>query len=154
MNTDKPLWTCPDCGKKFVTKNMWHSCTKYSVDDFFINRNPHLKNLFEKYLAFVEKVCGEKVLVNVDKTRISFQARTRFTGVAGTTKDELICGLWLKHRINSPRFTKIERITPHDYVYRFKVKDEADLDAEVAGWIKEAYKVGSQQEGYNAKKHD
>ena len=22
----RPLWTCPRCGKSYVTRNMWHSC--------------------------------------------------------------------------------------------------------------------------------
>ena len=30
-----PLWTCIKCGNKFVTKNMWHSCGKYNLDDLF-----------------------------------------------------------------------------------------------------------------------
>lgn len=22
------MWTCPRCGKHFVTRNMWHSCVR------------------------------------------------------------------------------------------------------------------------------
>lgn len=25
---ERPLWTCPECGAKFVMKNLWHSCGK------------------------------------------------------------------------------------------------------------------------------
>ena len=33
MNTNRnqPLWTCPKCGAKFVTKNLWHSCGKATL---------------------------------------------------------------------------------------------------------------------------
>lgn len=141
----KPLWTCPNCGKKFVTKNLWHSCSNYTIDDFFKRRSPHLRELFDKYARFVEKTCGKRIIINVDKTRISFQARTRFAGVAGTTRDELIGGFWLKHKIESPRFTRVEFIPPNNYVYQFRIKDISDLDSEVAGWIKEAYKIGEQK---------
>jgi hypothetical protein len=33
--TKKPLWTCPKCGHRFVTRNMWHSCSDYSLESHF-----------------------------------------------------------------------------------------------------------------------
>ena len=80
-----------------------------------------------------------------DKTRISFQKRTRFAGVPRATKDTIYGGFWLKHKIESPRFSKIEFIPPNNYVYQFPIKDASDLDAEVARWLEEACKIGMQQ---------
>lgn len=28
----EPLWTCPSCGARFVTRNMWHSCGEFTPD--------------------------------------------------------------------------------------------------------------------------
>jgi hypothetical protein len=28
------LWMCPDCSKRFVTANMWHSCGRHMVGQF------------------------------------------------------------------------------------------------------------------------
>jgi hypothetical protein len=139
----KELWTCPKCGQSFVTRNLWHSCVARTVDDFFAGQ-PVKKRLFAAYLKFIRR-CGP-VVVNVTKTRISIQARVRFAGVPSLTKGEgLPCGFWLKRKIASPRFTKIEFIPPNNWVYRFLLRDQSELDAEVSGWIEEAYRVGTQQ---------
>jgi hypothetical protein len=123
---------------------MAHSCFTQSVDAFFEGKNPALRVLYDAYLQLIESVCGP-VIVNVNKTRISFQARTRFAAVPGMTKDTLICHVWLKKRIESPRFTRIEFIPPNNYVCQFRIKDVAELDDEVASWIAEAYHVGMQE---------
>lgn len=140
----KSLWQCPKCGQQFVSKNLWHSCFTQSLDQFFQGKNPKLKRLYQDYLQFVEKICG-KVIVNVNKTRISFQLKTRFAGVPRVTKDELICGFWLKKKIESPRFSKVEFIPPDNYVYQFRIKDKKDLDKEVASWITQACLVGNRE---------
>jgi hypothetical protein len=59
--------------------------------------------------------------INVAKSRISFQARVRFAGVARVLRDGIACGFWLKRRIASPRLTKVEHLPPRDYVHQFKV---------------------------------
>jgi hypothetical protein len=28
------LWTCPKCGRRFVSRNLWHACGDYSVEGF------------------------------------------------------------------------------------------------------------------------
>ena len=49
--------------------------------------------LYSEFLRVVRRI--GPITVNVNKTRISFQRRVRFAGVAGTTKDALVCGFWL-----------------------------------------------------------
>ena len=138
-----PLWTCPKCEQTFVTRNIWHSCTQFTVDEFFRKRDPGHKKLYRAFLKFVRK-CGP-VSVNINKTRISFQSRVRFAGVPRLTKEGLIGGFWLKRRIHSPRFTHVEFLPPNNYIYQFRINREEDLDAEVLSWLREAYKVGRQE---------
>lgn len=140
----KPLWTCPRCGKKFVTRNMWHSCGRFTVEQFFEGKSPKVKRLYKSFFNFVKKECGP-FIVDVAKTRISFQVRVRFAGVAGVSKDNLMIGFWLKRKISSPRFMRTQHIMPHDYVYKLRIADEEDLDKELLGWLKEAYQVGQQK---------
>jgi Domain of unknown function (DUF5655) len=140
---DRPLWQCPACGKLFVTPKMWHSCYRGSVDDFFAGRPARLREVYERYLALASSF--GPVTVDVAKTRISFQARVRFAGVARARKDTLVLGFWLKHRIDSPRFTKVELIPPADWVYQFVASTPDDIDGEVAGWLEAAYEVGMQR---------
>lgn len=139
---ERPLWTCPKCGQSFVTRNMSHSCCRRSEEDFFSGRAAQ-RALYRAFLAAAER-CGP-VTVNVNKTRISFQGRARFASVNRVTRDGLACHLWLKRRLESPRFTRVEPLPHGNYAHHFKLTDIAELDAEMAGWIAEAYEVGMQR---------
>jgi hypothetical protein len=139
----RPLWTCPDCGQRFVTPRMWHSCVRLDEDGFFAGREAQ-RALYEAWLAFVRR-CGP-VAVNVSRTRISFQGRVRFAGVPRVTRDGIVCSFWLKRRIDSPRL-RVEHIPPGDWIYQFRLTDPDQLDDEVAGWLAEAYEVGMQRRG-------
>ncbi|MGQ0531747.1 MAG: DUF5655 domain-containing protein [Caulobacteraceae bacterium] len=138
-----PLWACSRCGQRFVTRNMWHSCVRLTEAEFFGDRRAQ-RRLYRAYLKFVRQF--GPVTVNITKTRISLQARVRFAGVPRVLRDGIVCGFWLKRRIESPRFLKVELIPPRDYIYTFKLTHPDQLDDEVAQWIAEAYRVGMQEE--------
>lgn len=138
----RPLWTCPDCGQSFVTRNMAHSCFRLSEEEFFRNRAAQ-RALYQAFRAFVERI--GPIRVNINKTRISFQARARFAAVNRVTRTGLACHLWLKRRIDSSRFTRTEHLPPGNYVHHFHLADLRELDEEMAGWIAEAYQVGMQR---------
>lgn len=121
---------------------MWHSCSRHTVDEFFAGRDPALRRLFEAYVAFVEGI--GPFSIDVAKTRISFQARVRFAGVVRLRRDGLVAGFWLKRRIESPRFTRVEHIPPSNWIYQFLVRAPEDLDDEARTWLEEAYRVGLQ----------
>ena len=69
----RPLWTCPKCGRGFVTANLWHSCDVGTVDEFFVNHT-HLRPVFDAYVRFVETIRP----FTVEVRRISFVTRPRF----------------------------------------------------------------------------
>ena len=120
----RPLWTCPDCGRRFVTANLWHSCYVGSVDDFFVN-HAELRPLFDAYVRFVQTI--GPFTVEVVKTRISFVTRARFAGVVRLRRDALVAGFWLKRAVSSERFTKVEHIERQDWVYQLLLRSEARL---------------------------
>lgn len=138
----KPLWRCPLCGERFITRNMWHSCGKYSLEALFARCEPHVFPLFRKFHKMV-RACGP-VHVIPQKTRICFQVRVRFGGCV-PRKSHLRCTLAFTRRVHHPRFVKIEKYVPHWYGHSFRVESENELDADVRRWIREAYKVGQQR---------
>jgi hypothetical protein len=140
----RPLWTCPKCKHRFVTRNLWHSCSPYTVQDFFAGKNPHAKKLYRALLTFIRAHCGS-VAVSPNKTRISFQSRVRFAGVTKADSMGITAGFWLVRKLASPRFTRVEFIPPRNYIYSFRIESEADLDDEVRSWLREAYAVGRQE---------
>ena len=143
INVNNPLWTCPKCKQKFVTKNLWHSCTQFTVDEFFKGKNSELKKLYYKLVKFVKK-CGP-IYININKTRISFQGKMRFCGVSRVLKDGLKIAFLLNRELNDPRIEKIEFIQPMYFIHYLKIKNEKDLDKELLSWIKKSYKMGMRE---------
>jgi len=137
----RPLWTCPRCGHRFVTRNMWHSCARYRLTDHFRGKDPIVRKLFRRLRVMVEQF--GPVRVYAQKTRIVFQNRGRFVGVL-VRKNRLDVGLWLKRRREHPRLYKIEFYPPSDYVHRIRLADISEIDGELAGFVKEAARVGRQ----------
>jgi hypothetical protein len=139
----RPLWTCPNCGKQYVTRNMWHSCVVVPLESHFVNR-PRARQLFDAYVAALER--EGPVTISVSKTRIEIMTRARFTG-AVVRKDYLRCALWLKRRVDSPRFTKIEHFGSANWGHYFEIHDESDIDDEILALAREARRVGDQEAG-------
>jgi len=141
MDSKKPLWTCPKCGHKFVTKNLWHSCSRHSLHEHFQGKDPKIRKLFNAYVRIVRGF--GPVTVYAQKTRIVFQVRVRFAG-AIVRKKWIEGGMWLKRRADHPRFHRIEVLLEKDYVHYFKITVESDLDPELTELLKEAYAIGCQ----------
>src|SRR3989304_4853129 len=136
-----PLWTCPRCGHRFVTANMWHSCTQVKLESHFKGKPARTRELFAAWLAFVKQFGGGPVIPQ--KTRISFQVRVRFAD-AVVRKNWIECGFWLKRQVKDARFQRVEKITARDYVYYFRLTDESQLDRKMKEYVREAYQVGCQ----------
>ena len=137
----RPLWTCPDCGKQYVTRNMWHSCVVVPLESHFVDR-PRAWQLFEAYRTALE--AQGPITVSVSRTRIEIMTRARFTG-AVVRKDHLRASLWLKRRVDSPRFVRIEHFGRNDWGHYFEIRDESDIDEELMTLAREARAVGDQK---------
>ena len=122
---------------------MPHSCGRYSVDAFLAGKSAHSITLYEQFTALVSE-CGP-VLVAPAKTRIGFQVRMIFAAVNKLTDRFLDAHVVLARRLNSPRFKRVEMMTPKCYVHHFRVHSLNDLDEELKTWLREAYHVGTQE---------
>ena len=138
----KPLWRCPKCGKYYVTRNMWHACARHTVHEHFAGRDPKLKLLFDGLVGLLKR-CGP-VRVVPGKTGIAFQVRMRFAGVI-VRRNCLDAGFIFPKRLDHSRIKKVEAFSPRAYGHHVEVRSPADLDAELAGWLREAYAVGAQR---------
>ncbi len=136
-----PLWKCPKCGERLVTKNMWHSCGKFTIEELFARSEPHVIKLFRKFEKMIRK-CGPVTMIP-QKTRVVFQVRVRFGGCY-PRKSYLMCALGLPRAGDDPRFFKVEKYATHFVGHYFRVYSEADLDEAVQQWMHESYEVGAQ----------
>jgi hypothetical protein len=141
--TSRPLWTCPNCNRPFINPNMPHSCGRFSVKKFLAGKSRHAISLYEHFSALVHD-CGP-VQIAPAKTRIGFQVRMIFAAVNKLNDRGLDAHVVLTRCLESPRFRRIETMTPRCYVHHFRVESVNELDEEVRNWLREAYQVGTQE---------
>ena len=125
-----------------MTRNMSHSCARFRIADHFKGKDPSVRKVYLRFKALVKRF--GPVTVYAQKTRIVFQTRGRFAGIQ-VRKNRLDVGLWLKRRREHSRLYKIEFYPPNDYVHRIRLADVSEIDAELAGFVREAYIVGRQE---------
>ena len=136
-----PLWKCPKCGHEFVTRNLWHSCSNYTLDHHFQGTGPIVGKTFDKWLATVRK-CGPITVVS-QKTRIVFMVRVRFAG-AIIRKDWVEAGLWLSREVQHPRLLRVANYMRGCYYHYFRFTSPADIDRSLRPLLREAHAIGRQ----------
>jgi len=131
----KLLWTCPRCRRQFANRNQAHSCGHFTVEQLLDGRGLEIVELYERLAELIQR-CGE-VVVAPTKTRILFKVRTVFASVAASKNwlDVMfVLGRHLKHR----RIKKAQEEYP-GIVHFLRIEKMEDLDADLAGWLQEAY---------------
>ncbi len=103
-------------------------------------------NRFEQMIA----ACGEYHVAPA-KTRIAFLGRVRFAGITSLSEKGMTCAFALPHRLDSPRFTKIEEVGRGWWAHRLRITDVEQLDEEVGSWLRESYRLMGMQERLKAK---
>ena len=144
LDHPKPLWTCPTCGAKLVTRNMSHSCGLASLEEWKARMGPRARRL---YSGFVELIagCGEYHVAPA-KTRIAFLARVRFAGITALSEDGMTCAFALPRPLHSSRFVKVEEVVPGWWVHRLRITKVEQLDATMLTWLRKSYRLMGMQE--------
>jgi hypothetical protein len=137
--TRRPLWTCPRCGAPFLVRNSSHSCGRFHLDDLFSRAEPHVRAIFDRFDRLVREA-GESTLIP-QKSRAVFTTRMRFINVQ-VRRSHLLVAFVLARRPASGRFSKIETMSPGTHVGYLPIRTDAEMDADVRRWIREAYAVG------------
>ncbi|HVT58638.1 MAG TPA: DUF5655 domain-containing protein [Thermoanaerobaculia bacterium] len=138
----RPLWQCPKCGHRFVTRNLWHSCGRYRLADHFAGKPRSIKQTFDRFVA-VARSCGP-VTVYAQKTRIVLQVRVRFAS-AVVHREWLDAGMWLKRRAEHPRLHRVEDFGRLGFGLHFRLREPGDVDEALTELIREAYRIGQQE---------
>lgn len=137
-----PLWKCPKCGRAFANRNQFHFCSNRRLDEHFAGRDSQVVATFQRLLAAAET--SGPVTVVPEKTRVAFQVRMSFA--AFTLRRHWVDGhVVLAKRLDSPRFRRIDVISPRNQVHVFRLNGPSEVDDEVRRWLAEAYSVGEQK---------
>lgn len=139
MNRKAPLWRCPKCGHRFVTKNLWHSCGRFDLAHHFERADPIVRRLYRRCVAIV-RACGP-VTIYPQKTRIVGMVDVRFVGFT-TSKKALRVGMWLRRRAEHPAIVRHEDYGRLGYGNIFKFDAVEQIDAAFEDLIRESYRIG------------
>jgi hypothetical protein len=135
----RTLWTCPECGHRFVTRNLWHSCGRYSLAAHFAGKARGVRAVFDRYLA-AARACGP-VTVYAQKTRIVFQTRVRFAG-AVVRRDWVEATMWLRRPVRHRTLVRVEPLGRLGFNLHFRLETPADVDGALRELLREAYEAG------------
>lgn len=129
------------CGERFTTRNQWHSCGHFRLDEHFARRPPLIRELYDRFVDVVRE-CGE-VRVIPQKTRIAFQVRMRFAALM--PQNQALKGhLVLSRRQEDSCFVKVETYSPRSHVHVFRLESLHDFTDLFEERIRDAYRVGAQ----------
>lgn len=142
MPSKPPLWKCPRCGHRFVTRNLWHSCVRVPLADHFRGKPRERRTTWNRWLA-IARACGP-VETYAQKSRIVIQARVRFAGAVVRTS-YLDASLWLRRRVEHPRLRRVEDFGRLGFGHHFRLETPADIDSSLQALMREAYQVGLQE---------
>lgn len=138
-----PLWTCPRCGRTFAARGQVHTCAPLGeLDAHFAGSEPVVRAVFDAVLAVVSSYGPVEVLP--ERTRIALHVRMSFA--AFVPRRRWLDGhLVLARSVVSPRFRRVQVFSEHNVLHALRLTTPAEVDDELAGWLREAYAVGEQQ---------
>ena len=137
------LWTCPECGRGFASRNQAHTCAALGdLDRHFARASPLVRATFDAVLASVSALGPVRVLP--EKTRIALHVRMSFAALM-PRRNWLNGHLVLTRASDSPRFMRVETLSPRNVVHSFRLSSPAEVDDEFVAWLAEAYQVGAQR---------
>ncbi len=142
--TERPLWHCPKCGARLVSRGLWHSCGRFTLEALFPSSPPGVLTAARKYAALLESLGDVQVLPQ--KTRLVAVARVRFAGLY-PRKDHFIASFFLHRWLASRRVVKTVEYGPRWRGHDVRIASAADVDDELRGWLQESHDVVGMQSG-------
>ena len=131
-----PLWVCPKCGARLITRNLWHSCGRFTLESLFANAPPGVLRLARRYVELLHSLGDVQVLPQ--KTRLVCVARVRFAGLS-PRKDGFRANFALRRWLTSPRIVQTTDHGPRWRAHVVEIRSAADLDDELRAWLQESH---------------
>ena len=131
-----PLWTCPRCGARLVSRNLWHSCGRFTLDDLFAGAADGVLELARRYVALLRSLGDVQILPQ--KTRLVCVARVRFAGLY-PQKTGVLAYFALQRWASNARIIRTEEYGPRWRLHFVRLRSDADLDDELRAWLQESH---------------
>ena len=132
------LWVCPKCKREFAKKNQSHSCVFYPIEKHFRDKE-FAEALFEYLKKEIEQNIGP---LKIESLPCCIHLVSNYTfGAVWALRDRIRIDFRLDHKIKSPKIYKELQISANRYLYYFDIKNKKEINKQLLGWIKEAYKL-------------
>jgi len=135
---EHPLWHCPKCGARLVSRNLWHSCGRFTLEALCSGSAPGVLAAAREYVALLESLGDVQILPQ--KTRLVAVARVRFAGMY-PRQDHFMAAFALHRWLRNPRIIKTADYGPRWRAHYVRITSAADLDDELRAWLQEAHDV-------------
>jgi uncharacterized protein DUF5655 len=112
----------------------------FSVQSHFEGKAPVIHQIYDQLLKTLKQL--GPVIEEPKKTSIHLVNATALAGVA-TRSDYLILTIKSDHKLTSPRVHKMEQPSAKRFHSEIKLKSPIDIDAELIGWLKDAYALSA-----------
>jgi hypothetical protein len=132
----RPVWICPDCGARLISKNLWHSCGDFTIEDLFAGARPGVVELAREYALLLQSLGDVQVIPQ--KTRLVCVARVRFAGLY-PRKTGFRAAFALRRWLRHPRIVKTDDYGPRWRGHFVDIRSAADLDDELRAWLQESH---------------
>jgi Domain of unknown function (DUF5655) len=113
-----------------------------TVENHFSSKDPIVREIYDQVVKAIRRIGS--VIEEPKKTSIHLVNSSALAGVA-TRKDSLILTLKSDRKLTSPRIHKSEQVSAGRFHHEVKLRSQADVDNELIGWLREAYKLSSNQ---------
>ena len=110
----------------------------YTIDDHFADKAPIVRTLYDRLLEILNGF--GPIIEGSKKTSIHLVRKSALAGVE-TRKGYLLLNIKSDHKIDSPRIQRAEQVSASRYHHKVKIESLDDFDAELEGWLKEAYLI-------------
>ncbi|PLW95025.1 MAG: hypothetical protein C0591_11560 [Marinilabiliales bacterium] len=139
------MWTCHECGQKFLHENQNHSCNERTVDSFFNGKSDSVLELFQYFIQEYQKIGG--FVLHPAKSRIAFAAKIRFGYIARVGKDFIDIALTFNkaYRDNLCFYRIGEAPGGKIFQHYIRLKHKDDVNDEVRRFMRVALQVGNKQ---------
>lgn len=125
------VWICPKCGARLVSRNLWHSCERFTLEDLFAGSAPGTLDLARRYVEMLHSLGDVQVIPQ--KTRLVCVARVRFAGLSPRRSGFLAAFALHRWIDDSSRIVRTADYGPRWRGHFVLVTTHADLDDELRG---------------------
>jgi hypothetical protein len=137
------VWTCPKCGARLITKNLWHSCGRFTLEGLFARSDPSVVSLARRFVDMLRALGDVQIIPQ--KTRLVCVARVRFAGLT-PRKDHFVASFALRRWLKSSRVARKQDYGPKWRAHFVPIRSIGDLDDELKRWLQESHdSVGMQE---------